>query len=101
MANDHKIDQLTKRLRQLNLEQEGVIRELETLTNKNKDKTKPNTPDAEGSELHIGDRVRIVNKGLFKERNGTVEKIGRLVSVRLDTKQTTTRKSTNLLKIQV
>jgi transcription antitermination factor NusG len=91
---DKKIEQLTNRLKQLNIEQEGVIRELEKLTNT----SKPKTPDAEGSELLIGDKVRITNKGLFKEKRGTVTKIGKLVSITLDSGQTTTRKSTNLLK---
>jgi hypothetical protein len=67
---------------------------LETLTKT----SKPRIPDAGGSELLIGDKVRITNKGLFKERSGTITKIGKLVSITLDTGQTTTRKSTNLLK---
>jgi hypothetical protein len=93
---DKNIEQLTKRLKELNLEQQGIIRELETLTS---NKAQPRTPDSEGSELVVGDKVRLTNKGLFRERNGTVTKIGKLVSIRLDTGQTTTRKSTNLLKL--
>ncbi len=38
---DKKIEELTKRLKKLNIEQEGVIRELETLTESNT----PKTPD--------------------------------------------------------
>ncbi len=70
---------------------------METLTNKNK--AKPKTTNVEGSELFIGNKERKVNKCLFKERNSTVNKIGKLVSVRLDIGQTTTRKATNLLKL--
>jgi hypothetical protein len=57
-----------------------------------------NTPDATGVELLVSDRILVVNRGLFRERSGTVAKIGKLVSIRLDTGQTTTRKSKNLLK---
>jgi uncharacterized Zn ribbon protein len=94
MTDEEKLDQLTKRLRELNLAQEGIIREIETLTNRNR----VNTPDAAGVELLVGDKVQVVNRGRFKERSGTITKIGKLVSLRLDTGQTTTRKSTNLLK---
>jgi transcription antitermination factor NusG len=91
---DKKIEQLTNRLKQLNFEQKEVIQELQTLTKTSKSRT----PDAGGSELIVGDKVRIINKGLFKEKSGTITKIGKLVSITLDTGQTTTRKSTNLLK---
>jgi uncharacterized Zn ribbon protein len=94
MTDEEKLDQLTKRLRELNLAQEGIIREIETLTNRNR----VNTPDAAGVELLVGDKVQVVNRGRFKERSGTITKIGKLVSLRLDTGQTTRRKSTNLLK---
>lgn len=94
MTDDEKIEQLTRRLRELNLTQEGIIRELETLTNRNK----PKTTDSIGAELQVGDKVQIVNRGRFRETNATITKIGKLVSLRLDTGQTTTRKSTNLLK---
>jgi hypothetical protein len=98
MAEEEKIEQLTKQLKDLNLVQEGIIRELETLTNRDKKKNKVNTPDATGAELLVGNRILVVNRGLFRERSGTVTKIGKLVSIRLDRGQTTTRKSTNLLK---
>jgi transcription antitermination factor NusG len=97
MTDDEKIEQLTRRLRELNLTQEGIIRELETLTNKKK----PKTPDAAGAKLQVGDKVQIVNRGQFRETSATITKIGKLVSLRLDTGQTTTRKSTNLLKQDV
>ena len=103
---DKRIEQLTEKLRKLNIEQEGVIRELETLSKSKKEIQASNarannetkTPDSNGSELSVGDKVHLVNRGLFKERDGTITKIGKLVSMRLDTGQTTTRKSTNLLK---
>ena len=98
---DKKIEQLTKRLKELNIKQEVVIRELETLTRSKARarRTQENsTPDAEGTELSIGYKVRITNKGQFKEKNGTITKIGKLVSITLITGQTTTRKSTTLLK---
>ena len=95
---DKKIEQLTERLRELNLQQERVISELETLTGaSNELPVNSATPDAEGKSLKIGDGVRIINKGKFKETQGTITKIGKLVTIRLRTGQTTVRKSTNLL----
>jgi dsDNA-specific endonuclease/ATPase MutS2 len=54
---DKKIEQLTNRLKQLNFEQKEVIQELQTLTKT----SKPRTPDTGGSELIVGDKVRITN----------------------------------------
>ena len=100
-----RVSELTTRLRELNIQQAQIIQELETLTNRgtreNHRTNRPDTPDAEGSELSVGDPVQITNQGLFREKNGIITKIGKLVSIRLETGQTTTRKSTNLLKRHV
>jgi uncharacterized Zn ribbon protein len=98
MTDEEKIEQLTQQLKELHLVQEWIIRELETLTNRDKNKNKVNTPDATGAELLVGDKIQVVNRRRFRERSGTVTKIGKLVSIRLDTGQMTTRKSTNLFK---
>ena len=94
---DKRIAELTKRLRELNIEQAQVIREIESLTTTETEQ-QTETTDAEGHTLKVGDRVYITNKGKFKEQNGTVNKIGRLVSITLNTGQTTSRKHTNVLK---
>jgi hypothetical protein len=103
---DKKIAELTQRLKELNIQQAKVIEELETLTKSTEEKrpkfeterdTKE-TVDGAGKILRIGDKVQITNKGRFRETRGTITKIGILVSIRLNTGQTTTRKSTNLLR---
>jgi tRNA nucleotidyltransferase (CCA-adding enzyme) len=88
---EKRIEELTEHLRDLNIQQDKAIRELEVLT-----KTK--TTDAEGNELRVGDPVRINNKSKFVERRGTITKIGKLVSIKLKTGQTTTRKAKNLTR---
>lgn len=88
---DKRIEELTEHLRILNIQQDRAIRELETLT-----KTTDKTVDAEGNTLQIGDAVHINNKSKFVERQGTITKIGKLISIRLKTGQTTTRKSKNI-----
>ena len=99
---DKKIGQLTERLRRLNLEQEKIILEIDMLNKRNKHAQETNkTVDAVGIELQVGDEVRIVNKGKFVERRGTVARIGKLVTILLRTGQTTVRKSTNLKRQDV
>ena len=94
---DKKIGQLTERLRRLNLEQERIILEIDTLNKRSKDAQETNkTVDAVGIELLVGDEVRIINKGKFIERRGTVARIGKLVTIQLRTGQTTVRKASNL-----
>jgi hypothetical protein len=88
---EKRIEELTEHLRDLNIQQDKAIRELEVLT-----KTK--TTDAEGNELRVGDPVRINNKSKFVERRGTITRIGKLVSIKLKTGQTTTRKAKNLTR---
>jgi len=44
-------------------------------------------------ELNIGDRVKVMNKGLFSETEGMIAKFGkRLVTVKLNSSQKTIRK---------
>jgi uncharacterized Zn ribbon protein len=91
---EKRIEELTEHLRDLNLQQDRAIRELTALTQKHK--TTDKTIDAEGNELRVGDTILINNKSKFKERRGTITKIGQLVSIRLRTGQTTTRKAKNI-----
>jgi len=50
-----------------------------------------------GIELNICDRVKILNRKLFLETEGTVAKFGKqLVTVQLNSGKKTIRKSTNL-----
>jgi hypothetical protein len=96
---DKRIEELTEHLRDLNLQQDQVIRELQALT---KNKTiDSKTTDAEGNELRVGNAVRINNKSKFVERRGTITKIGKLISIKLKTGQTTTRKAKNISKQDV
>jgi uncharacterized Zn ribbon protein len=97
---EKRIEELTEHLRQLNLQQDRAISELETLTNTKKETTEKTT-DAQGNELRVGDKVHINNKSKFVERNGTITRIGKLISIRLKTGQTTTRKPKNISRKDV
>ena len=88
---EKRIEELTEHLRELNIQQDKAIRELEVLT-----KTK--TVDAEGNELRVGDPVYINNKSKFVEKRGTITRIGKLISIKLKTGQTTTRKAKNVTR---
>jgi uncharacterized Zn ribbon protein len=87
---EKRIEKLTEHLRDLNIQQGKAISELEALTKKTR------TTDAEGNELRVGDSVHINNKSKFVERRGTITRIGKLISIKLKTGQTTTRKATNI-----
>ena len=106
---DKTISDLINELQQLQIRQQQVLTQLraaETNNNSDKQENKRNTRittrseilDCNGTELKVGDSVRILNKGLFRENTGKVTKLGNSrVSIELtNSKQVTTRKSNNL-----
>lgn len=108
-----KISDLINELQRLQLKQQEITREIQQIerelstNNDNNSKreritTRPEILDNTGTELKVGDTVRILNKGLFKETSGIVTKLGKSrVSIRLDNSgQITTRKSTNLRLVE-
>ena len=107
---ERKISELINELQQLQIRQQQITREIqqaERETNNNintrrRITTRPEILDTTGTELKIGDTVRILNKGLFKESSGTITKLGKSrVSIRLSNSgQITTRKSVNLRLVQ-
>ena len=83
---------LTARLRELELQQRAITRELQSI------KTMIQEREQEGTnkEITTGSRVRLKTPGKFKCTTGTVTRVGKVVSVRLDTGRITTRKTENL-----
>jgi transcription antitermination factor NusG len=76
MSEDQK-QNIINRLKQLQIEQDELIQQLERLDiNKEQNKQKKTS-----KELKIGDSVIILNPGRFQERSGTVCKIGKLITV--------------------
>jgi transcription antitermination factor NusG len=105
---ERRIDELINELQQLKLRHQQITREIQQTERENNDiinrriVIRLEVLDNDGTELKVGDTVRILNKGLFRETSGTITKLGKSrVSIRLDNSgQTTTRKSTNLRLIE-
>ncbi len=75
--SEKKKQNIIDRLKQIQIEQTELIKQLENL-NINEDTNKQKTTT---KELKIGDRVIILNPGRFQERSGTVCKIGKLITI--------------------
>jgi uncharacterized Zn ribbon protein len=112
---ERKISDLINELQQLQIRQQQLTNEIlaaersnELNTDNEREQkntritTRPEILDNDGTELRIGDTVKILNKGLFKETTGVITKLGKSrVSIRLDSSgQVTTRKSSNLRLIE-
>ena len=70
-----------------------------TYTNNN---TASTHKDNSGNTIEIGDTVRVLNPGLFRDNVGTVTKIGKArISIRLKSGKSTNRKSSNLQVVTV
>ena len=63
----------------------------------------PNThKDNSRNTIEVGDTVRVLNPGLFRDNVGTVTKIGKArISIRLKSGKSTNRKSSNLQVVTV
>ncbi len=82
---------LTEELEKLNLRREQVADRIDALLS-----PIAAHPDREGTEINIGDKVSILTPGKYSFREGTVIRIGKLVTVKSNNGDVTTRKANNL-----
>ena len=87
-----EIETLTARLHELELQQRDITRQLQNIKATIQEREQEGT----NNKITTGSRVRITTPGKFKCTTGTVTRVGKLVSVRLDTGRITTRKIQNL-----
>jgi rRNA processing protein Krr1/Pno1 len=102
-----QITALSERLREINIAQQQVTNEIETLLRtqiENNDRPQEvnievaRATDRDGTVLRQGQRVRLLTIGAFRGTTGTITKIGTAkVSIRLErTGRSTTRNFTNV-----
>ena len=87
-----EIETLTARLHELELQQRDITRQLQNIKATIQEREQEGT----NNKITTGSRVQITTPGKFKCTTGTVTRVGKLVSVRLDTGRITTRKIQNL-----
>ncbi len=83
---------LTEELEKLNLRREQVADRIDTLLSP----IDVTHPDRDGKDINIGDRVSILTAGKYSFREGAVVRIGKLISIKSDNGDVTTRKASNL-----
>ena len=88
----NNIDTLTAKLQQLEIQQTIITEEI----NEIRANIKKQTGKPVSGGVKIGTRVLLTTTGKFKCTTGTVTRIGKLISVRLDTGRITTRKRENI-----
>ena len=91
-SNKDETEILTARLHELELQQRAITRELQDI----RTTIQESKQEATSKEIAVGSRVRLKTPGQFKCNTGTVTRIGKLVSIQLDTGRITTRKTENL-----
>ena len=94
--NDRELLELTEELENLNLRRDQVVERIDAIL--------VNQPlfssDRDGTELQVGDTVSILTPGKYSFREGTVIRIGKQrVTIKSDHGSVTSRKSTNLRKL--
>ena len=91
MSNEDQetLNALTERLNRLTLERNEVIEEINTLRPRiveGRHTQRNNRVDANGTHLHLGDRVRFLTQGRYQTTQGTIVKFGSRFVVSLDNK---------------
>ena len=94
---DAKIEKLTEEITTLRIAYLSKERELKTLLKKKEDNRDRGTKDHYGNDISIGDRVRVVTKGKFRNTEGVVAKIGKWVTFSDDSGVKQVRSPSNLV----
>ncbi len=98
MKNEDKYRELldlTEELEKLNLRRDQVVDRIDALIGPNEGEHL----DRDGHEVSIGDKVSILTPGKYSFREGTIIRIGKLITIKSRSGDVTTRKSTNLRRI--
>ena len=77
---DTKIEKLTEEITTLRIAYLSKERELKNLLKKKEENRDRGTKDHHGNDISIGDRVKVVTKGKFRNTKGVVAKIGKWVT---------------------